>query len=102
MLCLEFLGQQHKPKSFISCRNNERESADSQSTEGCLAEYCRLLACNQGEQNPAVTGPTPEELAYSIYNYVQSTRKHLTPWQRGTLPQKKERPAEQEERMEAD
>lgn len=73
MLCLKFLGQQPKPKSFVTCQNTETDSADSLSAEGCLSEHYLLLAGYQGEQSPAVTGPTPEELGHYIYNSVLNT-----------------------------
>lgn len=79
MLCLKFLGQQPKPKSFVTCQNTEADSADSLSAEGCLSEHCLLLAGYQGEQSPAVTGPTPEELGHYIYNSVLNTESAWLP-----------------------
>lgn len=78
MLCLECLGQRLKSKSFVTCQNTvPTDSADSLSAEGCLSEHCRLLAGYQGEQSPAVTGPTPEELGHYIYDSVLNTEKVL-------------------------
>lgn len=57
---------------------------------GGLSEYCRMLACYQAEQTPAVAGPAPQELV-TVSTIMCTTRKQrLTPWQHRIAAEQKE------------